>query len=55
MKQLIYMKQALSISKPNAVILYSLLAHQGIEILKKYLLFKDALKINPNFTRADHN
>ena len=47
---------ALSISKPNAVILYSLsLAHQGIGNFEKSIYYSnEALKINPNFTRADH-
>ena len=49
-------EKALSISKPNAIILYSLaLAHQGIGNFEKSIYYShEALKINPNFTRADH-
>ena len=49
-------EKALSISKENPVVYYSLaLAHQGIGNFEKSILYsKETLKINPNFTRADH-
>ncbi len=49
-------EDALLISKDNPVILYSLaLAHQGIGNFEKSNFYSNqALKINPNFTRADH-
>ena len=49
-------EKALSISKENPVIYYSLaLAHQGIGNFEKSIFYsKETLKIDPNFTRADH-
>ena len=49
-------EKALSISEPNPVIFYSLaLAHQGIGNFEKSIYYSsEALKINFNFTRADH-
>ena len=49
-------EEALLKSKQNPVILYSLaLAHQGIGNFEKSFNYsKEALKLNPDFTRADH-
>ena len=49
-------EQALSISKENPVIYYSLaLAYQGIGDFKKTIFYsKKILEIDKNFTRADH-
>ncbi len=47
---------ALSITTENPIVYYSLaLAHQGIGNFEKTITYsKKILKINPNFTRADH-
>ena len=49
-------EQALSISNENPIIYYSLaLAHQGIGNFEKTIFYcEKILKLNPNFTRADH-
>ncbi len=49
-------EKALSISNQNPVVSYSLaLAHQGIGDFEKSIFYsKLTLKIDPNFTRADH-
>ncbi len=49
-------EKALLIEKKSPVIYYSLaLAHQGLGNFEKAISFsKDLLKIDPNFTRADH-
>ncbi len=49
-------EKALLISKKNPVILYSLaLAHQGIGNFEKSNFYSnETLKVDPNFTRADH-